>query len=550
MGWTCCVIWFLCLSARECLESKIQGEVKSPQYPRPYPPSTLSQWTYGAPEGYKMQLYLTHLDIKDSVGCHEDFLMVLDDQNVLGKFCGQENSSNYPGKEPILSHGSSLTLLFRASASDPEQQQHTGFFGRYVAIVALRQPPTTVGLHKTPIPEPFLGTRLALGGPRSLQGTSRSRRKRPRPRQTPPRRPPERFRPHPARPPLRPPERLHPHFFKFYNCRCVINVWLSCPFPGNVAKDATDCGEPEPLLNGGMIVLSRQDQYASVMYYCNEPYYSLPGGVNVTFTCEGDGKWRSKHSDVTPTCMPVCGQPTTLISNFQRILGGREAPDNTIPWQVLVSLKVWGGGGMVIGDRWIMTAAQVVNNANPISKEQIKIYMGRTDVNTLTDSHVFVASIHIHPEYNVIRSDNDIALIKLRDPITFNSSIMPICLPAEGATYVTGMMGLVSGFGDRVLRLNYVEVPVVDQETCKNSLFPRADASYLTNNMICAGLPEGGKDACRGDSGGPFALNDNGSFWAAGISSWGEGCGRPGKYGVYTRVANYIDWINKTMQEN
>ncbi len=70
--------------------------------------------------------------------------------------------------------------------------------------------------------------------------------------------------------------------------------------------------------------------------------------------------------------------------------------------------------------------------------------MGLTDVKTLTGSRLYAASIHIHPEYNNpngLDYNNDIALIKLQDPIIFNSSIMPICLPAEDATYVTGMIG-------------------------------------------------------------------------------------------------------------
>ncbi|XP_045901319.1 complement C1r-A subcomponent-like isoform X1 [Micropterus dolomieu] len=352
-----------------------------------------------------------------------------------------------------------------------------------------------------------------------------------------------------------------------FSTMCQSNAQWHLPLP---ECHIIDCGEPEPLLNGGVTFMSGfQNQYRSVVqYHCNEPFYSLLGGVNVSFTCEADRKWRSNNDIVvSPTCIPVCGQPTKHISAYQRIIGGSEAPENTIPWQVLLSVQGDRGGGMVIGDRWIMTAAHVVKHKEVASNDVIQIYMGLTEIKTGSLSPVFAASVHVHPDYNnlddALDYNNDIALIKLQDPITFNSSIMPVCLPAEGATYVTGMMGLVSGFGvteaagnTRILtnKLKYVHLPVVEQETCSNSITllkrTKSDVPSLTNNMFCAGVPEGKKDSCQGDSGGPFTLSEDGRFWAAGIVSWGVNCGQKGTYGVYTRVANYLDWINKIMQEN
>ena len=59
---------------------------------------------------------------------------VLHDQEVLGKFCGQKNSTDYPGRESILSQSNKLSLIFRTSDSTSELQQHTGFSGVYKAI--------------------------------------------------------------------------------------------------------------------------------------------------------------------------------------------------------------------------------------------------------------------------------------------------------------------------------------------------------------------------------------------------------------------------------
>lgn len=102
--------------------------------------------------------------------------------------------------------------------------------------------------------------------------------------------------------------------------------------------------------------------------------------------------------------------------------------------------------------------------------------------------------------------------------------------------------------------LKYVAVPVVDQETCRHSFAQlkrhRHNLPRLTDNMFCVGVPEGGRSSCLGDSGGPFALSDGGQFWAAGIDSWGVDCGKAAPYRVYTKVANYLDWINQTIHDS
>jgi len=66
----------------------------------------------------------------------------------------------------------------------------------------------------------------------------------------------------------------------------------------------------------------------------------------------------------------------------------------------------------------------------------------------------------------------------------------------------------------------------------------------ITDNMICAGFFEGGKDACYGDSGGPFVVRDGHGGWKqVGIVASGDGCAKPEGYGIYTRVPAVFDWI-------
>uniref|UniRef100_A0A8D0D1Q9 Vitamin K-dependent protein C n=1 Tax=Sander lucioperca TaxID=283035 RepID=A0A8D0D1Q9_SANLU len=635
MGWTSCIILFLCVSVCESwplpdTEPLMHGVVQSPQYPQPYPPNLQEQWDLSVPEGYQIRLTFTHLDIEASAGCYYDALTVLYDTNILGKFCGHENlaDGHHPGNQPILSPGNRLTLMFQSDDNNPERHQNVGFSAQYQAIDMDECSQPDPGDGSGPLCSQICvntpgsyrcschhGYKLHLDQHTCLMSCGGCIFDKNKGHLASPRYP------HPSPPLLSclyiitvaPSLTVTLNFTDNFHIDSIdteqgpscVRHWLQVTIPdrepmklcggkspGLIATNSntvrldyhtdveglsrgwsldystyiTDCGEPEPLLNGGLIFLSGfQNQLWSVIqYHCNEPFYTLPGGVNVTFTCEADRKWRS-NQNVTPTCIPVCGKPTKLISTYQRIIGGSDAPDYTIPWQVLLNIDGGRGGGMVIGDRWIMTAAtDLTHDGKPVSNETVRIYMGPTDVKTLMGSPVYAASFHIHPEFNNTNGldfNHDIALIKLQDPITFNSSIIPICLPAEGATYVTGEMGLVSGFGIMKIypprltnKLKYMHLPVVDQETCSNSVSKlkktRDNVPRLTNNMFCAGVPEGGQDSCLGDNGGPYALRDDGRFWAAGIVSWGVDCGKQGTYGVYTRVTNYMHWINKTMQEN
>ena len=94
--------------------------------------------------------------------------------------------------------------------------------------------------------------------------------------------------------------------------------------------------------------------------------------------------------------------------------------------------------------------------------------------------------------------------------------------------------------------LNKVEIPLVTTEACNAADVYSGD---ITDRMICAGLKDGGKDSCQGDSGGPlFVKQTSGDFTLIGIVSWGEGCARPNKYGVYTKVNVMTNWIDTNTQ--
>lgn len=148
-----------------------------------------------------------------------------------------------------------------------------------------------------------------------------------------------------------------------------------------------------------------------------------------------------------------------------------------------------------------------------------------------------------HPNYNRSMLTNDIALIFLKNPLSLGKvNAQIIRVPRQNKQSVGNLT--VSGWGytkenDFILstRLKIVKIPLIDYKKCKERY-----KNLLTEDMICAGLKDGGKDACQGDSDGPGMSDDHRLI---GIVSWGIGCAEPNFPGVFTKVSSYVDWIRK-----
>lgn len=226
-----------------------------------------------------------------------------------------------------------------------------------------------------------------------------------------------------------------------------------------------------------------------------------------------------------------------------RIVGGQQAPDDLFPHQVSLQTR-WGDhycGGSVIDSEWVLTAAHCVDGSRA---NDIKVEAGITFLSDQGE-RVDVAEIVVHPGYDAWTQDNDMALLRLASPL----SVAPVALldaSAEADLAGPGAMATVSGWG--TLRsggaspdaLQYVDVPVVDQDDCEAAY----GAGAITDGMICAGyLDVGGADSCQGDSGGPLVVDDGTGWVQAGVVSWGYGCADARYPGVYARVSAYRGFV-------
>lgn len=171
------------------------------------------------------------------------------------------------------------------------------------------------------------------------------------------------------------------------------------------------------------------------------------------------------------------------------------------------------------------------------------------EVDEGTEQVIQVEQMLMHPGYVFKTSDNDIALLRLREPIVYSTYAVPICLPlrdmAERELWAVSKH-TVSGWGKRSENgptsrlLRRLQVPRIRTQECIES-----SNVTLTSNMFCAGYIEGKMDSCQGDSGGPLVTRYRDTTFLLGIVSWGKGCARPGSYGIYTRVSNYLQWIHE-----
>lgn len=165
-----------------------------------------------------------------------------------------------------------------------------------------------------------------------------------------------------------------------------------------------------------------------------------------------------------------------------------------------------------------------------------------------TEQDILVSEVIMHEDYTRNNANNDIALLRLATPITYTAYAVPVCLPtrslAERELWGVGLH-TVSGWGRRSENgpvsqiLRRLRVPRIRTDQCRED-----SGVALTPNMFCAGYIEGQQDSCKGDSGGPLVTKYKKTVFLLGIVSWGKGCARPGNYGIYTRVSNYLEWIH------
>ncbi|KAM9337185.1 chymotrypsin-like elastase family member 1 [Symphorus nematophorus] len=251
----------------------------------------------------------------------------------------------------------------------------------------------------------------------------------------------------------------------------------------------------------------------------------------------------------------ICAeQPLNLNVHNQRVIGGNNAAPKTWKWQISLQYDSYSDGnfyhmcgGTIVGAFHIMTAAHCILSLEPrlyrvvVGEYNLFEYEGSEQVRA-------VERIIVHPQWTGdLALGNDIAIMRLAEPVYDNGYVTIANLPAPGQMLPNGFECHITGWG--IMSYPAV-VPDILQESpiniVEHSVCSQPDwwGSIALRSMVCAG-GDGVISGCQGDSGGPLSCFTDGVWRVHGVVSYGPAgmCNQVKKPTVFTRVSFFVDWI-------
>uniref|UniRef100_A0AAQ4QNW8 ST14 transmembrane serine protease matriptase a n=1 Tax=Gasterosteus aculeatus aculeatus TaxID=481459 RepID=A0AAQ4QNW8_GASAC len=506
------------------------GQIQSPGFPNSaYPPNTFIQWQLRADPKHIIKLDFDTMNLEED--CSNDFIKIYDslvaiESSVMDEFCGEKPE----GTVTETSQTNTMEVVFFSDASYVDR----GFNASYEAINA-----------KDPCPKQFqcrnqrcIKTELQCDGWNDCGDMSDELDC-----------------------------KCKPQDISCKNGLCKPMFWK--------CDGVDDCGDQTDELNCGCksgLVTCKNNECVSEKHLCDgidncgDGSDELNCGRSTGVLCS-DLTYKCKNNKCIDTVNPECdGTPDCedgsdeencdcgrSLFKTSRIVGGENTQDGEFPWQVSLHVKGAGHvcGASIISPQWLVTAAHCVQDDPRTRYSQPGTWeaylglhiQGNTAKNVVKRN---LKQVIAHPNYNAYTYDNDIALMELDSPVTYSDYIRPICLPSPQHDFPAGSTVWITGWGATreggfaAKVLQKAEVRIINYSVCNDLM-----KAQLTSRMLCAGVLTGGVDACQGDSGGPLSSPSGSRMFLAGVVSWGDGCARRNKPGIYTTVTKFRGWVKE-----
>ncbi|XP_070504762.1 uncharacterized protein [Chironomus tepperi] len=257
----------------------------------------------------------------------------------------------------------------------------------------------------------------------------------------------------------------------------------------------------------------------------------------------------------------TCGRVAVLQGY---IYGGNFAKRGLFPWAAVLMDKdgIKFCGGTLLTNKFVLTAAHCIHgkeDQHKFTTNDITVVLGAHNFNVDEPGRVYseISTIKIHEDWNVTSDsyDADIAMLTLKEHVTFSSYIQPICLIPPESNVVDILHGYVVGYGKNQNQnleniLKYVKMPIqLNNEDCFYTHHPILQLS--SKRTFCAG-DRNGSGVCIGDSGNGLFVNDQAVYYLRGIVSASiadpVGCNTY-NYAIFTNVQKFYEWITNIIYQ-
>ncbi|KAM7110424.1 inactive serine protease PAMR1 isoform 4-T4 [Ciconia maguari] len=471
-----------------------------------YPLNARCEWTIHVQAGFNIELRFSMLSLEFDYMCQYDYVEVRDGDNLDSRLIKKFCGNERP--PPIRSTGSSLHVLFQSDGS----KNFDGFHAVFEEITACREPKISDLVRQKVLP---------------VQVQSR---------ETP----------------------LHQLYSSAFS-KQKLEIYPT----------------KKPALPFGDLPPGYQHLHTQLQYECISPFYRRLGSSRRT--CLKTGKWSGR----VPVCIPICGKAENITLQ-------KTVTSTRWPWQAAIyrtanrvkenSLQkvawILICSGALVNERTVVVAAHCVTDLGKtivLKTAELKVVLGKfyrdDDRDEKTIQNLRISAIIVHPNYDPILLDSDIAIIKLLDKARMSSRVQPICLSSSHdltsstedlKIMVTGWKVLADikdpGYKNDTIRMGAVQM--VDSLLCEQQYEDNGIQVSITDSMFCAKQDHTAfSNICPAETGGIAAITLPGKatpelrWHLIGLVSWGydKTCSLE-LYSGYTKALPFKDWIEKNLK--